>query len=127
MKEQRMTIHKVGVAAIAISLSLLSSVPSRAQVACAYDRPCITELFISKSNQLVARIDGSDWDVINVRWSRPGREGNQTEHPGRNAAVVVFNSTTPGVTYTVVTQGCRKRPLQSSRCSPWDSASIKAY
>jgi hypothetical protein len=122
-----MTVQKVGVAAIAISLSLLSSVPSRAQVACAYDRPCITELYISKSSQLVARIDGSEWDVINVRWSRPGREGNQTEHPGRNAAVVVLSSTTPGVTYTVVTQGCKKRPLQSSRCSPWDSSSIKAY
>jgi hypothetical protein len=122
-----MTVQKVGVAAIAISLSLLSSVPSRAQVACAYDSPCISDLFISTSNQLVARIDGSEWDVINVRWSRPGREGNQTEHPGRNAEVVVFNSTTPGVTYTVSAQGCRKRPLQSSRCSPWDSRSIKAY
>jgi len=127
VKEQRMTIQKIGIAAIAISLSLLSPVPSRAQVGCAYDRPCITKLYISTSSQLVARIDGSDWDVINVRWSRPGREGGQSEHAGRNAAVVILRSTTPGVTYTVSVQGCKKRVLQSSRCSEWDSSSIKAY
>jgi hypothetical protein len=122
-----MTNQTFRVAILAIALALLASVPSPAQVGCAYDRPCITQLYISTSNQLVARINGSDWDVINIRWSRPGREGNQTEHVGKNAAFVVLKGVTPGVTYTVVVQGCNKRVLQSSRCSDWDRSTIKAY
>ena len=122
-----MTTQKFGLIGVATLLSLLASTPSRAQVACPADRPCITELLISTTNALVARINGSDWDVINVRWSRPGRDGNQTEHPGRNGSVVVLKGTTPGVTYTVVVQGCNKRTLQSSRFSDWDSSTIKAY
>jgi hypothetical protein len=122
-----MTTPRFRVAILAVALALLASVPSPAQVACPYDRPCITELFISTSDQLVARINGSGWDVINIRWSRPGRDGNQIERAGRNAAVVVLKGTTAGVTYTVVVQGCNKRALQSSRCSDWDRSTIKAY
>ena len=121
-------IRKLLLFGISISiLPITTTLPVAAQVACAADRPCITEVYISTTNALIARVNGSDWDVINVRWSRPGREGAQTEHRGRNAAIQVLTGTTPGVTYTVSVQGCNKRPLQSSRCSPWDQSSIKAY
>ena len=101
--------------------------PLAAQHLCPADRPCITALYISTRNELVARVDGGDWDAINVRWSRPGREGNQSERPGRNATIRILTATTPGVTYTVSVQGCNKRAFQSSRCTPWAQESVKAH
>ena len=110
-------------------LTLPVTAPLRASdpVLCPYDRPCITDLYISTSNALIARVNGSGWDAINVRWSRPGREGRQTEHPGRNGGIRVLTGTTPGVVYTVSVQGCNKRVLQSSRCTDWHTFSKRAY
>ena len=113
---------------LAASIAVLptaTTLPLSAQVACAVDRPCISRLYISTTNALVARVNGTGWDVINVRWSRPGREGAQTEHPGGNATIKVLTGTTPGVMYTVSVQGCTKRPLRPSRCSPWDESPNK--
>lgn len=108
---------------LAIALPLLASDP----VLCPADKPCIVDLFISTKGELIATVDGSGWDAINVRWSRPGREGQQREHPGRNGNIRVLTGTTRGVTYTVSVQGCNKRFLQSSRCTGWEQASKKAY
>jgi hypothetical protein len=105
---------------------LLTALPIHAQVACAFDRPCITDLYISTTNALIANVNGSGWDVINVRWSRPGREGEQRSFKGHNGLIKVLSGTTNGLVYTVSVQGCNTRPLQSSRCTDWDLSRVKA-
>jgi hypothetical protein len=47
--------------------------------------------------------------VIKLPWSRPGRDGGQREHRGRNGLIEVLTGTTNGVVYTVSVQGCNKR------------------
>lgn len=102
------------------------SLPANAQVACAVDTPCITDLYTSTTTALVVGVNGGQWDVINVRWSRPGRQGEQISHGGRNGLIEVLSGTTRGVRYTVSVQGCNKRVLQSSSCTDWTSMSVKA-
>jgi hypothetical protein len=112
---------RLGVAAL-----LLASWPAGAQVACAIDTPCITDLYTSTTNALVVNVNGAQWDVINVRWSRPGRQGEQTTHTGRNGLIEVLKGTTHGVRYTVSVQGCNKHVLKSSTCTDWTSTSVRS-
>ena len=85
---------KAAILAIALALSRQRAVTSSGGVRV---RPPLhyRALHLDTSNQLVARINGSDFDVINIRWSRPGRDGNQTEHAGKNAAFVVLKEESP--------------------------------
>ena len=123
------TMRKAALTAISwsgVSALLLMTWPVNAQVLCPDGLPCINDIFISTTNALVVNVDGASWDVINVRWSRPGREGEQTEHRGRTGQIKVLTAVTRGVVYTVSVQGCNKRAFQSSRCTDWNRASIKA-
>ena len=98
-----------------------------AQAGCPAGGPCIVTLGLTKSGALVANIaNTSGQDVINLRWSRPGRVGAQKEYRAVDSRFPVLASTTPRVTYTVAVQGCKKRTLQSSICSNWDHKSITA-
>ena len=95
---------------------------------CAFDRPCITKLSMSISDALIATVNAGGYDVINTRWSRPGRSGGNTGFPGGNdRRITILSKATVGVVYTVGVQGCKKRILQSSICTGWDNASITAY
>jgi len=116
-------IFRSGMAAL-----LLTMLPVRAQVACAADRPCITDLYISTTNALIVNVNlnGTNYDVINLRWSRPGREGQQRSFRGRNGVIEVLSGTTKGVVYTVSVQGCNKRTFQSPACTDWDISRVKA-
>jgi hypothetical protein len=98
-------------------------------VNCPAGYPCIYDVFISTTNALVLKVDTNDYDVVQVRWSRPGREGDQREFAGRRGLrnFTVLTSTTPGAMYKVSVNGCNRRTLQSSVCSGWTSMSRKAY
>ena len=96
-----------------------------AQAACPAGQPCVASVGINNSRQLFAVIrNASDFDVMNVRWSRPGREGEQKEYRAKDGRMLVFTGTGKGFTYTVSVQGCRKRVLASSRCSGWHQGSV---
>jgi hypothetical protein len=112
--------------ALALALPALTQ-QAAAQVACAYDRPCITRLYISNTDALMLTVKGSDYDVLQLRWSRPGRDGNPREFRGVDGTVTVLKKTTAGVTYTVAIQGCNRRVLQRSQCTGWERQQIKAY
>ena len=110
------------------TLALLGmTTAASAEAVCAADQPCVASVGINKSRQLFAVIrNATEYDVMNVRWSRPGRQGPQKEYRAKDGPILVFTSTTKGVTYTVSAQGCRKRAIASSRCSGWDHGSVTA-
>jgi hypothetical protein len=121
-------VKKLYFIVIAILFPLATETVVTAQVACPVGYPCIYDLFIATNNALVLRVNTDDFDVVQVRWSRPGREGDRGEFSGRKGLrdIVVLKSTTPGVTYTVSVNGCNRRALQRSVCSGWNSMSKPA-
>lgn len=93
---------------------------AHAQRACPAGAPCISKIGFNNSKALMIQvINASEFGALNVRWSRPGREGKQQEFDGGNGLIQVLSSTTPGVTYTVSVQGCNKRVVGRSSCSDW--------
>jgi hypothetical protein len=105
-------------------LSLPLATVAHGQSTCAYDRPCVSEVFITRTHGLSATFRGEGWDVVHVRWSRPGRSGPQREYRGSNGTVSLLPRVTPGVVYTVSIQGCNRRFARSSECSGWHSATV---
>lgn len=88
---------------------------------CAYDRPCITEIYKTKAGGIFVRWNGQDsYSVYNVRWSRPGKDDIQVERGSGSNGSFHLERAHSGTTYTFKVQGCHKRPLQSSHCSPWE-------
>jgi len=97
-------------------------------VGCAYDRPCINTIYKTTVGGILVRWNGQDnYSVYNVRWSRPGREAVQVEVGGGSSGSFHLKNGHPGITYTFAVQGCHKRALQSSRCSPWESQKFKQW
>jgi len=89
---------------------------------CAYDRPCITDIARSTTGGIIVEWNGQDnYHHYNVLWSRPGKSAVQVEVGGGDKGFFHLKSANSGTTYTFAVQGCHKRPLQSSRCSPWES------
>lgn len=118
-------LKKRGVVATAcagVALTLALDMPAaRAQRGCASDRPCITQDY-QQGRALVFGWTGG-WDAYNVRWSRPGRGETQSETRGRTFRIRNVHA---GVRYRFKVQGCTKRFLASSRCSPWAEISVTA-
>lgn len=93
---------------------------------CAYDRPCITDIYETKSGGVTVEWKGQgSYSVYNVRWSRPGKEAVQVERGGGSGGSFHVKNAHSKTTYRFAVQGCNKRPLQSSKCSPWESTQLK--
>ena len=113
--------------AIGFSTLALLGMTTAASAQCPAGQPCVVSVGINNSGQLVAVIrNTSGFDVMNVRWSRPGREGQQKEYRAKDGRMLVFTSTGKGFTYTVSVQGCNKRALASSKCSDWHHGSVRS-
>ncbi len=95
-------------------------------IACAYDRPCIDNLY-QDGNSLVIHWNGQEnYDSYNVRWSRPGKDEVQIKRPGGGSGDFRVNNVYSGTTYTFKVQGCNTHFLGRSTCSPWEQQSITA-
>ena len=93
---------------------------------CAFDRPCITGIYRTKAGGIFVKWTASDdYSHYNVRWSRPGKGPVQVEVGGGRQGSFHLNPANRGMTYTFAVQGCHKRPLQSSRCSPWETTTFE--
>lgn len=89
---------------------------------CAAGRPCVTELFVDQFSRLRARWTG-DWDAYNVRWENPQLVRDADVGNAKTDGITVLQSAW-NKTYRFSVQGCNRRFLQSSVCSPWGSAEL---
>jgi hypothetical protein len=93
---------------------------------CAYDRPCVTSVYETKAGAVTVEWNGQDnYNVYNVRWSRPGKDEVQVESGGGSSGSFHVKNARSRTTYRFAIQGCNKRPLQSSKCTPWENAQLK--
>lgn len=112
---------------LALVLAWGAAAPDRAALAstpsgCAYDRPCVTRLYKSQAGGVFLQWSATEnFSVYNVRWSRPGRGDTQVEVSGGDSGSFHLKNAHARTTYRFAIQGCSKRPLQSSRCSPWEN------
>lgn len=105
--------------AAAADRAALASTPS----GCAYDRPCVTQVYKSQAGGIFLKWSATEnFSAYNVRWSRPGRGDTQVEVSGGDSGSFHLKNAHAGTTYRFAIQGCSKRPLESSRCSPWENA-----
>ena len=87
---------------------------------CAEDRPCF-RYARQVGNTVEFEFDVvKGWDVYNVRYPVDGGEKQVENRSGR----FTFKNVKPNRIYRLSVQGCNKRALQSSRCSPWVEESV---
>jgi hypothetical protein len=95
--------------------------------ACAYDRPCIDQLFFSTKARINATWTG-DWDAYNVRWTvnRGGRiiDLGQSDVGAAKIAKLDVRAGDRGHQFRFSVQGCDRRFLAPSVCSPWETNTI---
>ncbi|QLY28658.1 fibronectin type III domain-containing protein [Nocardia huaxiensis] len=111
-------------AALLAAAAAVTVLPATAQaspsIACAYDRPCIKDLYMTDAGLYVGW-DGQDsYDHYNFRWSRPGRAESQHEIRGGSAGGTTIKNAWSGTTYTVKVQGCDTDFFGSSTCTTWE-------
>jgi hypothetical protein len=92
-------------------------------ILCAAGRPCITELSASSTYNLTARWSGN-WDAYNIRWERfsPRRRPSlilAVDVGGAHLSTLTVPRGYEFDTYRFSVQGCNRRVLGSSECSPW--------
>lgn len=112
---------------VALLFLLKTTTLASAQAACPADQPCINSILINgRGGPLTINVvNARGYDRLNVRWSRPGRQGKQSSYGGGDGEIDVLSATSSGVLYTVSVQGCRTRVLQSSRCTDWHEAQVR--
>ena len=87
---------------------------------CPDDRPCFNGAR-QNGNTVRFQFDGVvGWDYYNVRYRKDGGEKQVENRSGH----YTFRNVLPRRVYTLSVQGCDRRALQSSRCSPWVSQSV---
>lgn len=86
---------------------------------CPDGRPCITELYLS-GTALFARWTG-DWDAYNIRWENPGLV---LAHDVGGAKTHTLRNLERGRTYRLSVQGCKRKFLAPSECSPWSAREL---
>jgi hypothetical protein len=89
-------------------------------IACAVDRPCITELYQDGTTLVIGWDGEGDWGHYNFRWGRPGRDETQSETDGGTSGSFRITNVNPGMTYTVKVQGCNRDLFGNSSCTPWE-------
>jgi hypothetical protein len=111
----------IGAAAAISASSAVASTPE----GCAYDRPCIKDVYATKVGGVYLSWSATEnFSNFNVRWSRPGKAVVQLEVPGGRQGSFHLKNARSRTTYTFAVQGCNTRFLASSRCSPWEPASF---
>lgn len=103
----------------ALILFLLPAGVTRAQRLCPADRPCITELYRQGSTLVIGWDGHENFTHYNLRWGRPGVAVTQREVAGGSRGGFRINNIQEGARYTVSVQGCNRRPLGRSSCTPW--------
>jgi hypothetical protein len=93
-------------------------------VNCADDRPCVNHLYQAGGTVNVGWDGHQNFDAYNLRWSVPGYNADQVELPGGNSGTYQIKNVDPCTTYTVTVQGCNKRFLASSQCTPWGEGAM---
>jgi Fibronectin type III domain len=96
-------------------------------ILCADDRPCINNMFQNERTLIIQWTSSENYSAYNVRWSRPGKNETQIERSGGTNGDFRVTNAHAGTTYTFKVQGCNKRFLASSRCSPWEERTIIAH
>lgn len=96
--------------------------------ACSVDEPCLYPLWYSAASRQIHASWSGDWDAYNIRWTiHRGRQVQslpQVDVGGRKTASIGVSHADRGHTYRLSVQGCNRRFLARSVCSPWTSATI---
>ena len=107
-----------------LSLSICESVLAGQVIACAADRPCITEARQVGNQVFFSWGNDGGWDVFNVRYKTSGGGDKQVEN---RSGHYHFNNVKRNRVYTISVQGCKSRTFGSSTCSPWEQASVTTH
>lgn len=87
---------------------------------CPDDRPCFNGAR-QRGDTVRFQFDGVvGWDYYNLRYRKDGGDKQVENRSGH----YTFTNVRPNRVYTLSVQGCDKRALQRSRCSPWVSESV---
>ena len=112
----------VGAGALGSSESSLASPAS----GCAFDRPCFTNAYYTKSRNISLTWKATEsFSHYNVIWSRPGKAPRQIEVTGGRSGQFRLGNINANTTYQFAVQGCNTRFLASSKCSPWEPAQVR--
>jgi hypothetical protein len=84
--------------------------------ACGADRPCMSAY--QQKHNVVFENHNQGWDVYNVRYKNTTGGYTQKESPDGGFTVTGVGKQR---TVQISVQGCNKRLLQSSVCSPWSA------
>jgi hypothetical protein len=112
----------VGAGALVSSEAALATPSS----GCAYDRPCFTDAYYTKSRNIYLTWKATEsFSHYNVIWSRPGKAPRQIEVSGGRTGQFRLGNINAYTTYRFSVQGCNTRFLASSKCSPWEPAQVR--
>ena len=93
---------------------------------CAVDRPCIDRAYYTNlRNVYVTWTATENFSHYNVIWWRPGKARRQVEVRGGDSGSFRVRNVRAWTTYQFLVQGCNRRFLAPSKCSPWEPAEVR--